>query len=338
MRAAVLTRPGTLEVREVEDPSCRDDELVVEVAACGICGTDRSIFRNEVPGRTPMVLGHELSGTVVTLGRSVVGFSLGDKVAVDPNVVDGTCFFCRRGESHLCSGLTPIGIERFGGFAERCALPSAYAYRLPESLPIEAGALVEPLACCVRGIDQARVVAGDVVVVLGAGPIGCLLIQLARLSGAGMICCVEPDETRRGCARGAGAEEVCAPDDATALLARVRPGIGADVVIEASGQPAAAGAALGLVRRGGTLVLFGVYPAQANVALSPYRVNEDELRIVGSFNNPHTHQRAIDLLASGRVAVEGIVSHRLGLTGLEKAMDLAHFPGAGKITIDPRAD
>ena len=335
MRAAVLTRPGSLDLVDVEDPPCAEDEVVIRVTTCGVCGTDRSIFRGEHPARVPVVLGHEYSGVVVETGTAVSGLVVGDRVAVDPNVVDGTCSFCRRGESNLCEGLRPLGISRDGGFAELSALPATNAYKLPDGVSLEDGSVVEPLACCVHGIDRAAIRGGDTVLVLGAGPIGCLLIQLARLSGASTILAVEPDEVRRRHAIAAGADLVCEPAEVTGCLHSLRGTIGADVVIEATGDAASAQASFELVRRGGTLLLFGVYPSDARVSVSPFRVNEDELRIVGSLNNPNTHQRAIDLLASGRIVLDGVITHRLGLSALGAAMDRANFPGAGKITIDP---
>ena len=320
---------------QLPEPQCASDEVIVQVATCGICGTDRAIFRGEAPAARPVVLGHEFSGVVAEVGSQVTEVSVGDRVAVDPNVVDGTCFFCRRGETNLCSGLSPLGITRNGGFAEFAAVPATNAYRLPDSVSVEAGSLVEPLACCVRGLDQARIGLGDLVAVLGAGPIGCLLIQLARIQGAGTILAVEPEPARRNHAIAAGADFTCGPDEAVAVLRELRDPP-ADVVIEASGRTQTAEWAIGLVRRGGTVVLFGVYPEQERLSVNPFRVNEDELRIVGSLNNPNTHQRAIDLLSSGRVVLDGVITHRLGLEDLGKAMDRDSFPGAGKITIDPQ--
>jgi 2-desacetyl-2-hydroxyethyl bacteriochlorophyllide A dehydrogenase len=335
MRASVLTRPGSLTLVDVADPPCAQDEIVVRVATCGVCGTDRSIFRGEHPARVPVVLGHEYSGVVVETGAAVSALVVGDRVAVDPNVVDGTCSFCRRGESNLCEGLQPLGISRHGGFAELSALPATNAYKLPDAVSLEDGSVVEPLACCVHGSDQAAIRVGDMVVVLGAGPIGCLLIQLARLSGASTILAVEPDDVRRRHAIEAGADLVCGSAEVTGCLRSLRGTMGADVVIEATGDTASAQASFDLVRRGGTLLLFGVYPTEARISVSPFRVNDDELRIVGSLNNPNTHQRAIDLLASGRIVLDGVITHRLGLSELGSAMDRANFPGAGKITIDP---
>ncbi len=335
MKAAVFTSPGSLAIAQLEDPSCAEDEVVIRVEVCGVCGTDRSIFRGEHPASTPVVLGHEYSGVVVEVGGAASGLTVGDRVAVDPNVVDGTCFYCRRGESNLCTGLAPLGISRHGGFAELSVLPARNAYRLPDEVSLEDGAMVEPLACCVHGIERAGVRPGDVAVVLGAGPIGCLLIQLARLAGASTILAIETDDARREHAVAAGADLVCRPEEAAQSLRDMREEVGADVVIEATGDPAAAQASFAHVRRGGTLLLFGVYPEPERLSVSPFRVNEDELRIVGSLNNPNAHQRAIDLLASGRIVLDGMVTHRLGLSALRAAMDRANFPAAGKITVDP---
>jgi 2-desacetyl-2-hydroxyethyl bacteriochlorophyllide A dehydrogenase len=325
---------GVIEVAEVDDPTCGPFEVMIAVANCGVCGTDRSIFRGEYPVVTPMILGHEYSGTVVEIGPGVTRFALGDRVAVDPNVVDDDCFFCRRGESHLCSGLSALGVGRSGGFAELSVVPERYLYQVPDSVSLADAALVEPLACCVRGIDQAQVCAGDVVVICGAGPIGCLLIQLARLSGAAVIVVSEPSTSRHEAARRAGADVVCEPAHAPGILREIRGAVGADVVIEASGSLAAAESSFDLVRRGGTILLFAVYPQDRTIAVSPFRINEDELRVVGSLNNPSTHSRALELLASGRVNVEGMVSHRLGLEEVASAMDLANFSDSGKIVID----
>jgi L-iditol 2-dehydrogenase len=338
MRAATLEAAGVITVGTVPDPMPASDEVLVRVAACGVCGTDRSIFRDEYPVSHPLVMGHEYAGTIVGVGSAVVGLSLGDRVAVDPNVVDDTCFFCRHGVNHLCSGLSPLGVVRSGGFAELSAVPARYTYVLPDSVSLEAGSQVEPIACCVHGIDRAGIVSGDVVAVMGCGPIGCMLIQLARGQGASLLVAIDPNPARRELAKTAGADYSCAPEAATELLARLRPAVGPDVVIEASGSSSAAEAAIALVRRGGTVLLFAVYPEDARISISPFRINEDELRVVGTLNNPHTHQRAIDLLAAGRLDVSQLITDEITLDELGSAMDPANFPRAGKIIVRPASD
>jgi 2-desacetyl-2-hydroxyethyl bacteriochlorophyllide A dehydrogenase len=216
-------------------------------------------------------------------------------------------------------------------------VPTRYLYAIPNDLSLAEASLVEPLACCIRGIDQAAINPGDDVVVAGAGPIGCLLIQLARLSGASCIFAIEPDESRHDHALRAGADIACSPRDASSVMARLRGSIGADVIIEASGTLGSAERSFDLVRRGGTIVLFGVYPEGQSISVSPFRINEDELRVVGSLNNPSTHSRALDLLATGRVSLDGIVTDVLPLDEVITAMDLHNFVAPGKIAIDPGA-
>ncbi len=337
MRAAVLEAPGRLVVGSLADPEPAPDELLVRVAACGVCGTDRAIYRGEYAVRYPIILGHELAGTVVAMGADTTGFDNGDRVTVDPNVVDDTCYYCRHGVDHLCSGLNPLGVGRSGGFAEFARVPARYAYRLPDALSLEAGSQIETIACCVHGIDQARIKTGDLVAVLGSGPIGCLLVQLTRLQGAGRIVVAEPNPARRRLAELSGADIACDPDELQATLRDLRPSVGPDVVIEASGNPSAAVAAVDLVRRGGTVLLFAVYPESVRIEVSPFRINEDELSIVGSLNNPHTHQRAIDLVASGRLDVSEVITDLIDLDELERAMDARNFPTAGKILVVPKA-
>lgn len=334
MRAGVFQGVGDIAVLEVGDPTCGETDVVIEVASCGVCGTDRSIFRGEYEVAPPMILGHEYVGTVVEVGRSVTRLAIGDRAVVDPNVVDGICFFCQRGQSHLCSGLSPLGVGRPGGFAQWSLVPQTYAYPIPDQVPFSDAVLTEPLACCIRGIDQAKVTVGDVVVVLGAGPIGGLLMQLSRLSGAAFIICVEPAPGRHELARRAGADVVCLPGDASGALREIRGTVGADVVVEASGTLAGAQSTFSLVRRGGTILLFGVYPQGGDVALSPFHVNEDELRVVGSLNNPNTHSRALELMASGRLELRGVISHHLPLDDIAFAMDLDNFDRPGKVVID----
>jgi 2-desacetyl-2-hydroxyethyl bacteriochlorophyllide A dehydrogenase len=322
-------------LEEVEAPDCTQEDVLVRVESCGVCGTDRSIFRGEYKVPVPMILGHEYSGTVIEKGSQVTGLSVGDRVVVDPNVVDDVCFYCRRGFSNLCSGLSPIGTHRNGGFAEISAVPARYLYRVPDSLSMSEASQIEPLACCVHGIDQAAIVSGDVVVISGSGPIGCLLIQLARLNGASTVVAIDPREARRNFARECGADVTCTPEEAPRAVDKIRPGVGADVVIVASGSVAAAELCFRYVRRGGTILMFAVYEQGASLSVSPFDINENELRVIGSYNNPATHQRAVDLLASGRVSLRGVVTHVVGLAELSKALDLGNFPTAGKIAIDP---
>jgi L-iditol 2-dehydrogenase len=337
-RWAVFHGPGRVTIEDAQELAPASDELIVKVESCGVCGTDRAIFRGDYTLETPIVLGHEYSGTIVAIGSGAEGRELGERVCIDPNITCGSCVYCRRGFTHLCERLSPLGIARNGGFAEYSAVPSAYAYRLPDSLALEAGALIEPLACALRGLEQASVEPGDTVVILGAGAVGCLLLQLASLSGAAATVVAEPDAARRARALEFGADIACdSGEEARAVVREQTADIGADVVIEASGTIEGARLALDLVRRGGRVVWFGVYPESQLIDVSPYAVNENEVTICGSFNNPFTHQAAVALAASGRVRLSELVSERIALDQLPTFLDLAAPLPAGKVLVQPTA-
>jgi L-iditol 2-dehydrogenase len=337
-RAAIFYGPGRVAIEETDELVPAAEEVLVKVDSCGVCGTDRAIFRGDYPLATPIILGHEYSGTIVAIGAGAEAREIGEHVCIDPNITCGSCAYCRRGLSHLCQRLSPLGISRPGGFAQYSVVPSAHAYGLPDSLTLEAGALVEPLACALRGLEQADVEPGDTVVILGAGPVGCLLLQLVGLSGAAITIVAEPDGARRTRSIDFGADIACdTGDEVRSVVMEQTKGIGADVVIEASGAIAGARSALELVRRGGRLVWFGVYPESQTVEVSPYAINENEITIRGSFNNPFTHQAAVALVASGRIRLAELVSDRITLDQLPTTLDPVAPMPAGKVLVQPFA-
>jgi len=283
-----------------------------------------------------VIPGHEYAGTVAAVGEHVTHLRAGDAVVVDPNIHCGVCPYCRRGLIHLCENLTALGVNLPGGFQEFCRVPAKQVYKLPANLPLAEAALVEPLACCVHGIDRANIQVADRVVILGAGSIGLLLLQLARLAGAHDVLVSEPVPAKAALARRLGADCVVDPTSTDlGATVRERTEIGADVVIECVGNPRTVAQALDLARRGGRVVLFGVNPKEAEVAVRPYDVFLNELTIVGSYVNPYTHARAIELLASGRVQVRELISHRFPLAQFAQAMALAAGGGAVKVLVEP---
>lgn len=338
MRQALFSGPGLLQIENVEVPEPTGRNVLVRVEACGVCGSDRAIFVGNPPVSTPIVLGHEYAGVVVARGPDVTTLQIGDRVVVDPNIVCGRCTFCRRGLVNLCSKITPLGIALPGGFAEYSLVPEANAYLVPDSVSFEEAALVEPLSCCVRGIQQAGVQLGDVVVVLGAGPIGLLLAQLGRLRGASTVIVIEPDLQRRALAARLGADiqiDGREPDALREAVLSATQGVGADVVIEASGRTSAAAGSLELVRRGGTIVWFGTCPEDDRVAVPPFWVNDREVSIRGANINPFTQQTALTLIERGRIRVAELVSDEIGLDGLRAAIDPAEPTLRGKILVKP---
>lgn len=336
MKSVVFTQPGSFEIVDRPIPKVGPEDVLVKVHACGICGTDLHIFHGEHFVEFPVIPGHEYSGEVVEAGAEVKHIAVGDMVAVDPNITCGVCHFCRRGEIHFCQNLTALGVNRDGGFAEYSLVPAKQVYPLPQGLPLELAALAEPIACCVHGIDQAEVSVGDDVVIMGAGPIGLIMMQLARLAGSRRIIVSEPYKSRRRLATELGADMAIDPkaQDLKDEVLRATE-VGADVVIECVGHARTAEQAVEIAKRGGTILLFGVTSPDQESKIKPYDIFLRELTIRGSFINPFTHSRAIGLLAAGKVKAEPLISHRFPLDRFAEALKLAGTPEAAKILIEP---
>lgn len=324
MRSIRLEGIGELALRDTAKPKPGPGELLVRVEACGICGTDRHLFLGEFPSKPPITLGHEFAGVIEAVGSHVVGFSPGMRVTGDPNIACGRCPECHRGRVNLCRSLQAIGIHRDGGLADYVLLPERQAHRLPDDLNPIHGAFCEPLACCVHGMDMARIETGGSVLVLGGGLIGLLVVQLARLAGATRVVLATRSIEKRRLAERLGATASVDPSDPefeAALLgdAGLLPG-GADKVIEAAGVPQTIEQAPRLARRGGTVLVLGVLPQGTKVAIEPFDLLFREVQLLSSFINPFTHARAADLIASGAVQVEPLISRRIGFDDAVKAI------------------
>ncbi|MER3524241.1 MAG: alcohol dehydrogenase [Ignavibacteria bacterium] len=335
---AALFDGHRLTVKRLDVRPLRRGEALVQVHACGICGTDIHIVEGIARSSPPVVLGHEYAGVVLDVSADTLPIAVGSRVAIDPNIHCGECPWCRRGHVHLCSDLCALGVDRDGGMAERCIVPVQQLYTIPDQLSFDAAAFIEPISCAIHGIDQARIALGDTVVLLGGGTIGLLMLQLARSAGAARVLVVEPLERKRALARSLGADPVIDP-----LHTNVRSavfdltGIGADVVIECAGRTETAQLAVQLARRGGTVEFFGVCPIGERIALEPNAVYFNELTIVGSYINPHTFNRAIALLSSGRVNVEALMADAFPLESVYLAIRAFKEGRAIKSIIHPQS-
>lgn len=319
MLALQIPYIGKLELVRVPKPELRPGTLLMRVAAAGICGTDPHILHGMYPANLPVIPGHEYSGVVEAVGDGVEGFAPGDAIAVDPNIVCGVCYFCRRGKVHLCKNLVALGVNIPGGFAEFCTVPARQAFRLPRSLPLQHAALAEPVGCCLRGVDLAGITSGDRVAIFGAGPMGSIILQLARMQGASAVIVVDPQRGRRKRAEALGASWTLDPAaDPVPEAIRAQYPDGLEVVFDCSGNVAAVRQALQIVMRGGTVMLYGVCHQDQNLEVNPFWINDAEITIRGSYNNPNTMSRAIDLLASGRLDGAAVATHSFPLEqGLE---------------------
>ena len=319
MKAAIIEKPGDIRVGTVDDPTPGRGELVVKVGACGICGTDLHIADGEFPPTPyPIVPGHELAGEVVALGPDVSGLAEGQRVAVDPSLYCGHCRFCRVGKGNLCENWDAIGDTVSGGFAEYVAVPAANAYVVPEIVSYRQAALIEPLSCAVHGMHALGPRMGDSFLVVGAGTMGLMLLQLALRGNASRVAVADLSEERLARARRLGATSTTT--DMTRL--RDEEDLGFDCVIDATDVPQAIEAAFDMVKRGGKLLVFGVAPAEAHVALSPFRIYNDEITVLGSMAILNSYAPAVDLITGGAFDADALLTETMPLDEYPAALDM----------------
>lgn len=326
MRAAVFDGPGQLNVRDWPTPACAPGGALLRVHACAVCGSDVRIARAGHAHITPpQVLGHEVVGTITESAAPAV--EVGSRVVIAPAIGCGECRHCRAGRPNRCPGLRTIGYEFTGAFAPWLAIPPEAVAQgsvtvVPDDLPDEVACLTEPLACCLNGQELVSVGPGDQVVIVGAGPIGCLHARLAASRGASQVILVEQRESRRGQAAALGLGLVLAPSDELGEQVRSLTEGGADVVIVAAPAPAAQAAGLGWLAPGGRLSCFGgLPPGSGAVPLETNRVHYQELLVAGAHgSSPSQNRVALELLASGRVKAADLVTGRYRLDETPEAI------------------
>jgi len=331
MKAVVIEEPNRVAVKQIADPTPRPSEAVIQVEACGICGTDIHVLRGEfAPTRYPIVPGHEFCGEVVAIGGDARNVKVGDFVAVDPSLFCGRCRQCRAGRFNLCEYWNAIGVGYANGAsAEFVAVPSANAFPLPPDLSRHWGALVEPLSCAVHGLDMVDVKVAEDYLIYGAGTMGLLLAQLAKDAGASRVEMVERNPKRHDLAKRLAADRIAVSADE---LERPQ---GWDVVIDATGVVPAIEDGIRRVARGGTFLMFGVANADATATFSPFRIYNDEIKIVGSMAVLHSFERALSLLAKGVIDCEAMITNRFKLDEYQTAID-TFLAGRGlKIQVAP---
>ncbi len=327
MQAGLLREVGRFEVLEVPDPTPGPGEVLVRVAAAGICGTDRHLLRGEFLGRPPVILGHEFSGTVEAVGEGVTSHKSGDRVACDPNIACGACPSCLRGRINLCENLVAVGVHRDGGFAELSAFPAHRALPVPEGLSLWDAALSEPLACCLHALDIGAPKPGERVTILGGGVIGLLCLQLARLAGAEVLLVTRSAQRRHI------AEELGARTVATAEEAQKAHPFGAELVLECAGVPETVAEAPKLAARGGRVVILGVLARGQTVPIEPFDLLVREVDLRMAFVNPFTQTRALGLLASGAIKAGPLVTREAGREELPSLLEASPGPAEVKVLV-----
>ncbi|NHN34952.1 zinc-dependent alcohol dehydrogenase family protein [Paenibacillus agricola] len=320
MLAAVLHKPEDMRVEEVLVPEIGENEILIAVQRCGICGTDPHIYRGHFPAPTPLIQGHEFSGVVARIGSAVNTVQVGDHVTADINISCGKCFYCRMGQKLFCEEITQIGVHINGAFAQYVKVPESNIYKLPEDMSWEDAAYIEPLACVIRGQERANITMGSTVAIIGAGPMGLVHAQLARLNGASKVIITEMNAVRIEKAKSLGIDHVidASAQDPVKAVFDLTEGRGADFVIEAVGAVPTYQQAFQMVRRGGVLVTYGAAPANAVMEIKPFEIYSKELTIVGSYAGTYdTWLKAIHLISSKRFKPTDIITKTIPLQQVE---------------------
>lgn len=316
MKAVVLSTVDNLALADVKKPKPGSKECLVKVLACGICGTDRHIYHGEYPSAKPVILGHEFGGVIEEVGPGSK-FQVGQVVSVDPNIVCGKCLDCKEGRTAFCPDLTALGVNINGGLAEYVLTPDSQIYPVRNDLNPLHLAFIEPLACSIRGLDLANLKGGEKVAILGGGVIGLLVVQLAKLAGASEIVLVTRQKFRRDVALKIGATKVIDPINENVDTAITNM----DVTFECAGSVETFEQSQKITRRGGSVIVLGLTASDATLEVNPFNIVVNELRIQGSFLNPLTQARAAELVESGKLNLDILISKVVDLSGVKAILD-----------------
>ncbi len=330
MQAVVFTSEKSLSLEERPEPVAGHKEVLVEVAAVGICGTDTHVFDGEFEGTVfPLIPGHEATGTVVGLGDGVNGLALGDPVAINPSTVCGECEFCLNGKQNLCRFWNGLGVVASDGACQqRFTAPVANVFKLKPETDLFQAALIEPLACAIRGWDVLPRRIGDHVLVYGSGTMGLLMAQLAPRAGAASVTIIDLNQERLQTAAEVGIDHrFTNANDAEREMW--------DVVIDCTGNVRAIEDGLPRVKAGGTFQHFGVAPTEATAGYSPFRVYRDEVSIVGTMAVLNSFGRAVEMFEAGAVHSEPMISHSFILDDYSQALEMFRAGSGRKLQIRP---
>jgi 2-desacetyl-2-hydroxyethyl bacteriochlorophyllide A dehydrogenase len=330
MRAVVFEAAGSLALREVPDPTPGPKDVVIEVAAVGICGTDTHVFDGEFEGTVfPLIPGHEASGTIVAIGSEVITLAIGDRVVVNPSTSCGECEFCLNGKSNLCRNWNGLGVVASdGASAQYIKAPVANVFKLKESTDLHQAALIEPLACAIRGYDILPRKMGEHYLVYGSGTMGLLMAQLAPRAGAASVTIVDTNPNRLQVAREVGIQNIHGSADEAGRA-------NWDVVIDCTGVIRAIEDGLPRVKAGGTFQHFGVAPVDAKANYSPFRVYRDEINIVGTMAVLNSFGRAVEMFEAGAIKPAPMISHSFTLDDYADALQMFRAGTGRKLQIRP---
>jgi len=339
MKALYYSKPQEFDVRTVAVPECKDGEVMIKVGACGVCGTDQHIHNGEFISKFPLIPGHEVVGEIIKVGKNVKDFKPGMRAVADVGITCGSCFYCRRGQELLCENFSSKGVTTDGGFAEYVCYDQSKIYEIHNLSDIDA-TLLEPAACAIHGLDKIHPPVGSEVLLMGAGPTGLILSQLLKQNGAVKVVLAANKGMKMDIAKQINAADVYIeldrknPEAQWEQLKKDHP-YGFDSVVEATGVEKLANEAIHYVRRGGTLMIYGVYENSALVHWPPGKIFGDEITIVGSFSQTYCFPRAVQYLDSGKVNVKGMVTDVYTIEQYQDALDKMNSRQCLKIAIKP---
>jgi D-arabinitol dehydrogenase (NADP+) len=323
MLAAQILSPHQTRVTDLQEPTLKNDDVLIEIKRAGICGTDLHIWDGSYAlANYPVVPGHEFAGVIAAVGNKVTRFKTGDRVTADPNLPCNTCEFCKRGQFNQCLRLGAVGVTRDGAFATYVAVPESSVYAIGD-MSFAQAALIEPLACVAWGMKQVVVQPGDNVLIFGAGPMGCLMLQAVKSAGAASVVMVDKEDWRLELAKQLGASQIFNAAELKADTFKDFAPHGFHIVADATGVPKVIEQTFSYVRPGGKIWIFGVANSDAKASFSPYDVFRKDLKMIGSFALNKTFPESIAMIQSGAVKVESLISHQLGLEQFAEGLELA---------------
>lgn len=330
MKAALFHGPGDIRVEEINNPIPKEEEVLIKVKACAICGTDIRIYKNGHSAvNPPHIIGHEISGVVESFGKGVKDLKVGNNVAVTTEIGCGYCKFCLDGKVNLCNiNIRAIGYYYQGGFAEYILIPpeavgQGNIIKLEKSIDLDEMSLIGPLACVINSHELMEIKLGDTVLIMGAGPIGLLILQITKISGAFPICVIDIDNFRLEMAKSLGANEIVNVKDGKIekVLEKSNAEKEYDFVFECTGIESVISNSVSLVKKGGTLAFIGLY--DGNVPIRTKEIIDREIDVIGSYRYSNTYLNVIKLINSGILKVKPLISHIFNLAEIAKAFELA---------------
>lgn len=324
MKVAVLERVKKISIEDRETPRPKDDEVLVKIKSVGVCGSDIHYYNEGRIGsfvvEKPLILGHECAGEVVEVGPRVKSLKVGDRVALEPGIPCRMCNFCKTGRYNLCPDVVFMATPPIdGAFAEYIVHPEDFAFKLPENISYDEGALIEPLSVGVYATERAKVKPGDTVLIFGAGPIGLVTLQAVKAYGVLDVTVVDINDFRLSKAKELGADQII-----NSKVQRLEDYItdGADIIFEASGNSSVIKESTRFARRGGKIVFIGL-ASEDYIGLNINEISSKELELLGIFRYANVYKKAIDLVARGKIDLKSLITHHFTLDKTQDALEFA---------------